>query len=103
MTNIKKAVSDVVDTLITTGAYRTTKYLSPTYTVKATRLHRPDKRSRSAHVVLSIGAPNFAERAFIKAAKKAGEPLPVKKVQIKAWPKKHPAKSKARSVVKRRG
>lgn len=35
-----------------------------------------------------MGAPNFAERRFIRLCFKAGEPLPVRKVQIKWWPKK---------------
>lgn len=38
--------------------------------------------------VLKIGKPNYLERDFVKMCKKAGEPLPVKKVQIKHYPKK---------------
>jgi len=39
-------------------------------------------------MVLTIGRPNYAEREFIKLCKKAGEPFPVKKMQLKFYPKK---------------
>ena len=67
------------------GVRRATKYISPTCTVKATRQHKPDGRKRSVTIILTIGAPNYAERAFIAACKKAGETFPVRKVQLKAW------------------
>lgn len=67
---------------------RAVYYMSPTFTVKATRQRRVDRRSRQETFLLTFGSPNYAERAFIKACKEAGEQFPVKKVQLKFWPKK---------------
>lgn len=84
--------SDVIDTLISSlvksGARQATKYVSPTQTIKATRRHKPNKRDLRVEFVLTIGRPNYKERAFIKTAKKAGEPFPIKKVQLKHYPYK---------------
>jgi len=55
-------------------------------TVKATRQRRYDGRSRRTTFLVTIGAPNFAERRAIKVAKKSGEVFPKRK--IKWWPKK---------------
>lgn len=57
-----------------------TKYVSPNMTIKATRRQQSRK---AIEVVVTIGKPNYAERQFIKACKKAGEPFPVKKIQLK--------------------
>lgn len=62
-------------------------YLSPKLTIKLTRQQR-DRRSKSHTYLLTIGAPNYAEREFIKSLVKAKEPFPVKKVQLKFYPKK---------------
>ena len=40
---------------------------------------------------LTCGKPNFAERAFVKKAVKAGEPFPVRKVQLKFPPQRRAA------------
>jgi len=63
-------------------------YVSPKLTIKLSRRHRPDGRSKSVDFVLTSGAPNYAEREFIKQLKKVKEPFPVKKVQLKFWPAK---------------
>lgn len=87
------------------GARRAVKYLTPQLVVKATRIiHRKllkkrskktrsvrgdrviDLRARAASVVLTVGVPGYLERDFIKAAQRAGEPFPVKKVQLKFLP-----------------
>jgi hypothetical protein len=65
------------------GYKRATKYLSPTLTIKATRQGKLDKRGRQMTVLVTFGRPNYREREFIKQAKKAGEPFPIKKVQLK--------------------
>ncbi len=65
------------------GVYRATKFLGPDLVVRATRPHKYDRRNRSNTVIVTVGKPNYREREFIKACKKAGEPLPVKKIQIK--------------------
>ena len=83
---IKNAVSQVVDILISTEAKSAVKYLNDKLTIKASRkLFRGkiDKRNTIIQIVLTIGKPNYEAREFIKKCKKAGEPFPVKKVQLK--------------------
>jgi diaminopimelate epimerase len=64
------------------------KYVSEKEVVKATRRGKPSKRACQTQVLLTIGRPNYAERKFIKLCQKAGEPFPVKKVQLKLYPAK---------------
>lgn len=82
------AVQDVVKHLRVFDARKATKYLSPKFTVKVTRSHRVDRRSRAETVTLTYGVPNFEERKFIKAALKAKEPFPIRRVQLKFFPLK---------------
>lgn len=82
------AFSDTIEALLRSDGRKATKFLNASTTVKATRLHKPRKNGRGHTIVVTFGAPNYAEREFIKACKKAGEPLPVKRVQLKHWPKK---------------
>lgn len=66
---------------------RATQYISPKLIVRAVR-RRFDKKiisRKNAEVILTIGEPNYIERDFIKACKKAGEPFPVKKIQLKLY------------------
>lgn len=65
---------------------KATKYVAENVTVKATRKlygGKIDRRYKRTEIMLTIGPPNYAERQFIKTLKKAGEPFPVKKVQLK--------------------
>lgn len=63
-------------------------YLDPLLRVKATRRTKWQKKELNVEILLSIGRPNFKERKFIKDCKNAGEPFPIKKVQLIYWPKK---------------
>lgn len=80
--------------LATDTARKVTLYVSPTLTVKASRMAydgdkkrgRFDRRNSRADIHLTVGAPNYEERRFIKAALKAGEPFPVKKLLFKHLP-----------------
>jgi hypothetical protein len=67
---------------------RATKYLSPTLTVKATRRLRGYKNTWRHDFAVTVGRPNYSECWFIKKCVQAREPFPVKKVQLKTWPKK---------------
>lgn len=67
---------------------RATVYLSPTCTVKVSNVRRVGKRDKYVTLAVTYGVPNYEERIFIKACKKAGESFPVKRVQMKLWPKK---------------
>jgi hypothetical protein len=78
----------VVELLLRTECYQTTKYLSDREVIRATRRWKPSKRERRIELVLTVGEPNYRERKFIKACKKAGEPFPVRKIQMRPWPKR---------------
>lgn len=83
---IDKAADQCVRAIIHQGALRATKYVSPDLTVKATRkLYGKNRKpsQRRIEILLTAGRPNYQERAFIKTLGKAGEPFPVKKVQLK--------------------
>jgi hypothetical protein len=86
-----REVESVVSAVTVGGAYRATKYVSPKLIVRATRRYgkhrKPNlgtvNRSCELDIVLTIGRPNYAERQFIKACRKAKEPFPVRKVQVR--------------------
>jgi hypothetical protein len=83
-------VEAAISALLIRGAKRATVYRSPRLVVSAQRVMfqgRIDGRDSRATIVVKIGAPNFAERKFIKACQKAGERFPVRKVQLKFPPK----------------
>ena len=67
---------------------RATVYLDAKTTVKCTRRCRLYGRDHAQTVIVTVGRPNYAERKFTNLCKKAGEPFPVKKIQLKWWPKK---------------
>jgi len=84
----RNAVCGVVVACLEVGAKRATKYMSPDLVVRATRRDwhdgkPPRKDARTTEVVLTIGKPNYRERKHIKLLKAAGEPFPVKKVELK--------------------
>ena len=86
------AFSKAIEGLLSSGARSATVYLSPVLRVTATHIHKPRARSQSTTIAVTYGKPNYAGREFMKMCKRAGEPLPVKKVQLKLWPKKRKAK-----------
>ncbi len=64
---------------------KATCYIRPDLVVKLSRRRKPYSKAQSEDTVLTFGRPNFEERAFIAACRKAGEPVPVKKVQLKLY------------------
>ena len=83
---LRPVFSEVVDTLLVMGCRAAIKFVSPKLVVKATRRHRPDRRTSHTEILVSFGRPNCAERRFVRELQKAGEPFPVKKVRLIAWP-----------------
>lgn len=83
----RDAISKTVFGLLETGARKASFYLAEDTVVTATRPHKPDKRAKSFSIVVTMGRPNYRGRLFIKACQKAGEPFPVKKLQLKFWTK----------------
>lgn len=83
----------VVDTLLAaldqdSEVRKATYYYDEKYVVKASLRHTPSSRDTRVELVLTWGYPNYEEREFIKLCKKAKVPFPVKKIQLKFWPKK---------------
>jgi len=86
MTPIEKAVAATTNALLTTDNKRAVKYLSPTLVVSVCRRFKRKQRDISSDFVLKIGRPNYLEAKFVAAAEAAGEPFPIKRVQLQAWP-----------------
>lgn len=63
-------------------------YLSPKLVVSICRRFKLSSRSTRHDFVVKIGVPNYKEVRVIRQFKAAGEPFPVKKVQLMPWPKK---------------
>lgn len=89
---IANATIAVLDMLHGGKVHRATKYMETNLVVRATRplsgpvgKRRIDRRENFT-VLLTIGKPNHRERDFIKMCKKAGEPFPVKNIQLKFPP-----------------
>lgn len=81
--NVLKAVNAVVDALLTVEDIKTaTKYVNKKLTVRGT-WNKEDVGIDRRTISLSIGAPNYAEREFIQACVKVGEPFPVRRVQYR--------------------
>ncbi len=87
---IAEESSSVVKTIIDSNIIiSATKYLGEKLIIRAVRKRYKNlagcKRFTKGNVeiVLTIGKPNYAERQFIKLAKKTGEPFPIKKIQLK--------------------
>jgi hypothetical protein len=66
---------------------KATKYVSEGCTIKVTKIGKPKKNSNLEFKV-TIGTPNYLERQFIKDCIKVGEKFPIKKIQLKFYPKK---------------
>lgn len=80
-TDVRRVVEAVLEL---ENVRQATVFRSPTLTVRATRRW---KHGRDFHneIMLTIGRPNFAEREFIRDCQKAGEPFPVRKIQLKFY------------------
>lgn len=77
------AIAQVVECVLKGGATKATKFIGPTQVIKATRHGKARKGERTTQMVVTVGRPNYAEREFISRCRKAGEPFPVKKIQLK--------------------
>lgn len=79
----RTSLAKVTEACLELGARKATVFQSPKLIIRATRRFKKSGRNTRDEVLLTFGAPNYAERKFIKACQKAGEPLPVRKVQLK--------------------
>lgn len=82
---IVRAVARAFAALVVSPAKRATAILRADLVVSVTRPGDRKRygRSRSHSVIVTVGKPNYRMRQFIAACKRAGEPLPVKKIQLR--------------------
>lgn len=85
MSKTKSAIDKVIYALTQEDVRQATVFVNPGHTVVGTVQGKPRKNAPSVTVVLTMGKPNYKNRAFIKALQEAGEPFPVKKVQVKTY------------------
>jgi hypothetical protein len=81
--SITKAVEAVLEL---PSVRKATVFQHPELTVVATKRHKGTKRDR-IEVLLTIGRPNSRNRKFVKDYQKAGEPFPVRRVQLEFYKK----------------
>ena len=82
----KRAPAKAVEALLSNiGIRQAIVYVAPNFVVKATRQNKATLRTRGETFLVTVGKPAYLERRFIKACLKAGEPFPVKKVQLKFY------------------
>lgn len=71
------------------GVRKATKYIDKNLVVKITLPAKKGgkrmQRARGVTATVTVGRPNYLERKFIAQCKKAGEKLPVRKVQLKRF------------------
>lgn len=86
----RTALTRTYTTLVNSEAKTATAYLSPTLVLRITRQGTHQSRDRRQTYLVTVGQPNHAARAFIRQCRKAGEPFPVRKVQLtgRAWKRK---------------
>lgn len=78
-----RKLSRLVTAVLHEQIKKATIYVSPKEVIKATYFGKKDRRSRRESVMVTFGAPNWAERQFIQKCKQAKEPFPVRKIQFK--------------------
>ena len=89
MNKISIAASKVMDVLIGCQARSARKYLAPDFVVTATRVCYGGKiKHGNVDIRFKAGKPNHEEREFIRKCKRAKEPFPVRKIQMKFIPKR---------------
>ena len=88
------SIYKAVETLLESGARKATVFQHPSLTVVATRRVRPDKREAIVEILLTIGRPNAHNCKVGCDLQIAGEPFPVKKVQLEWWTAKRKSNKK---------
>ena len=76
----------VCSDLLASNAKSAIKYIDEKTIVRATWRHKPNNKHTREEMVVTFGRPNYLERKFVKLCKRAKEPFPVLKVQLKPWP-----------------
>lgn len=80
---------NLIETLVEAKAWKATKFISEKEIIRAVRTRYKSGFNRyTLEITITRGKPNYREREFIQACKKAGEPFPIKKPQLKYIPDK---------------
>lgn len=85
MTTMRTPIETAVRLALHKDVRSVTIYQSPQQRITATRRFR-SLRVQSVDLIVTVGKPNYRQRKFIAACKKAGEPFPIKKPQLRLWP-----------------
>lgn len=80
--------SKVIAALIDGNCKTATRYLDDKTVVRATWRNKPSNQNKREEIVVTYGCPNYLEVKFIKDCKTAGVSFPVKRIQLKFYPKK---------------
>ena len=86
--SVPMSVAECLRALIDSKSRQAAKFLSESLVVKATHRRKPKARDLGTSVVVTFGRPNYRERDFLRMCRKAKEPIPLKRVQLRPWPKK---------------
>ena len=81
----------LAQTLIEREMHTATKYIEPKHVIRATRKvfdGKISRRDNRIEIMFTEGVPNYHARKFIKLCQKAGEPFPVKKIQLTPFPRR---------------
>ena len=78
----RTALQRTYTALVNSEAKTATAYLSPTVVLRITRQGTHRARDARQTYLVTVGKPNYAARVFLRQCRKAGEPLPVQKVQL---------------------
>lgn len=81
MVHAHRIGNTVAALLNTKTARQVTCIVDARLSIVATKRHKTRADAQRVEVVVTIGRPNFKSRALIRAAKRAGEPFPIKKLQ----------------------
>lgn len=81
---VKKATAKAIWSVLRNQAHTSTVFVSPNFTVRATRTLRKGQipPPKDTEVTIQVGRPNYHARSFIKLAKKAGETFPIRRPQL---------------------
>lgn len=82
------AFSDVIESLLRSGARSAEKFLSEDAVVRAARQFKPNRKNTRETIVVTFGRPNYRGRHFVKMCRAAKEQFPVRKIQLKFFPEK---------------
>lgn len=78
-----KGFGELANAILKGGAKKATRYFSENEVLKATYQGKRNRKASQHTIIFTLGRPNFEEKEFIRRAKEAKEPFPVKKIQLK--------------------